>query len=72
VLFASGLFLLAVLSTTGMLLLTEWNGRSVYLMAMFDILFAMSFLTSWARYEIVKGNIELMDNLQNRHPPVRG
>jgi hypothetical protein len=65
-LIAGGLFLFAILSTTGMLLLTEWNGRGVYLMAMFDILLAVGFLTSWARHEIVKRTVELMNNLQIR------
>jgi len=64
VLFAGGLFLFAILSTTGTLLLTEWNERSVYLMAMFNVLFIVNFLMAWARLEITKENIELVNHLQ--------
>ena len=62
-LFAGGLFLFAILATTGTLLLTEWNSRSVYLMALFDILFTVSFVMAWARLEITKAHIELVNNL---------
>jgi len=61
-----GLFLIAILSTTGTLLLTEWNERSIWLMGIFDVLFTLSFLMAWARYQITKENIELVKNLQSR------
>jgi len=64
VLIAGGLFLFAILSTTGTLALIEWNGRSVYLMAMFNVLFIVNFLMAWARLEITKENIELVNHLQ--------
>jgi len=66
VIFAGGLFLFAILSTTVTLLLTEWNVRSIWLMGMFDVLFTMSFLMAWARLEITQENIELVNNLQIR------
>ena len=43
--------------------MTEWNGRSIYLMIIFDVLIAAGFLMSWIRYEIVKGNIDLLNNI---------
>ena len=61
-----GLFLITILSTTGTLLLTEWNSRSIWLMSVFDILITMSFLMTWARYQITNENIELVKNLQVR------
>ena len=60
---AGGLFLFVVLATLGMGLLTEWNVRSFYIMATFNVLLLVGFLMAWARLEIVKGNIELMRNL---------
>jgi len=62
-LLTGGLFLFAILSTTGMGLLTEWNTRSVILMALFDFLFVVSFLMAWARLEITKDAIQLVNNL---------
>ena len=66
VIFAGGLFLFAILSTTVTLLLTEWNERTIWLMGMFDVLFTVSFLMAWVRLEITKENIELVNNLQIR------
>ena len=63
VLIAGGLFLLAILATTATLLLTEWNERSIWLMGIFDVLFIVNFLMAWARLEITKQNIELVNNL---------
>jgi hypothetical protein len=63
VIIAGGLFLLAILATTATLLLTEWNERSIWLMGIFDVLFIVNFLTAWARLEITKQNIELVNNL---------
>ena len=63
---AGGFFLFAIFSTLGMGLLTGGDGRSIYLLAGFDVLFIVNFVMAWARLEIVKGNIELIDNLQNR------
>ena len=61
---ACGLFLIALLSTSGTLLLTEWNVRSLWLMGIFDVLFRTNFLMTWARYQITNENIVLLKNLQ--------
>jgi hypothetical protein len=61
-----GLLLFSILSTTGTLLLTNWNERSIWLMGVFDVLFAMSFLMTWTRYEITNEHIKLVKNLQVR------
>ncbi len=62
VIIAGGLLLFAILSTTVTLLLTEWNERTIWLMGMFDVLFVVNFLMAWARLEIIKQNIELVNN----------
>lgn len=63
---AGGLFFMAILLTTATLLFTEWNVRSIWLMGIFVVLFTMGFLMAWARLEIIKENIELLNNLQQR------
>ena len=63
---AGGLFLMAILLTVGQGLVTGWDQRGGYLMAGFDVLFTVGFLMAWVRLEIVKGEIELMNNLQVR------
>jgi hypothetical protein len=64
VIIAGGLFLFSILSTVGFGLLTGWSGRSTYIMGGFDVLLIVNFIMAWSRLEIVKGNIELMNNLQ--------
>jgi hypothetical protein len=61
--FSGGVFLFALVSTSATVLLTEWNSRSIWLMGIFDILFILSFLMAWARFEIVNGKIELVNTL---------
>jgi hypothetical protein len=63
---AGGLFFMTILLTTATLLFTDWNARSIWLMGIFVVLFTMGFLTAWARLEIIKENIELLNNLQQR------
>ncbi len=64
-LYAGGLFLFTILFTTGLLLLTGWDSRSVYIMGGFNVLIVANFLMSWVRLEITKENIELVEHLQN-------
>ncbi len=64
--FAGGLFVLVILATTGTLLLTDWNTRSIWLMGVFDVLFTVNFLMAWARYKITRANFDLLKNLQVR------
>lgn len=66
VIFSGGALLLAFLVTTATLLLMEWNARSIWLMGIFDVLFTISFLMAWTRFEITKENIELVNNLPIR------
>jgi hypothetical protein len=63
VIIIGGVFVLAILSTTATLLLADWNARSLWLMGIIDVLFAVSFTMAWARLEFTKENIELVNNL---------
>lgn len=58
-----GMLLFAILATTVTLLLTEWNERTIWLMGILDVSFIVNFLMAWARSEITKDNIELINNL---------
>jgi hypothetical protein len=66
VIIAGGLFLFALLSTTATLLLTEWNERSIWLIGMLDVLFFISFLIAWVRFEITNAHIELISSFYIR------
>ncbi|MCC6146068.1 MAG: hypothetical protein IT308_00720 [Anaerolineaceae bacterium] len=62
----TGAMLLAVLlATLAIGLLTPAVDRTLVLMAGFDIAFLLSFLRACTQLEIVKGNIELIDQLQD-------
>ena len=61
---AGALFLMTFILTIGLGLLTGWNERGIYIMAVFNILFLIGYLMAWARHEIIKTNIELMNNLK--------
>jgi len=56
-------FLMTFILTIGLGLLTGWDERSIYIMAVFNILSLIGYLMAWARHEIIKTNIELMNNL---------
>jgi hypothetical protein len=60
----SALFFMTFILTIGLGLLTGWDERGIYIMAVFNILFLIGYLMAWARHEIIKTNIELINNLQ--------
>jgi hypothetical protein len=57
------LFVMTFILTIGLGLITGWSERSIYIMAVFIILSLIGYLMAWARLEILRGNIELMNNL---------
>ncbi len=59
-----GVFLVSVFATLVIGLLTGLSGRSVYLIIAMNLAFGLGFITSWVRLEVIKGSIELIDNLQ--------
>lgn len=60
---SGALFFMAFILTIGLGLLTGWDERSVYIMAVFNVLFLIGYLMAWVRLEIVKGTLDLLDNL---------
>jgi len=59
-----GVFLISILATLAVGLVTGLGDRSVYLVAGIDIVLGLSFLMAWVRLEIVRGTIDLLNNLQ--------
>ena len=45
------------------LMLNRLSGNSLYLILFLQVCFAFAYLTSWVRLEILKGTIELINNL---------
>jgi len=63
VIITGGIFLVTILATIAFGMLSQLNGLSVYLLAGFNVAFLVSFITAWVRLEIVKSNIDLLNNL---------
>ena len=59
-----GVFLISILATLAVGLVTGLGNRSVYLVSGVDIVLGLSFLMAWVRLEIVRNFIELLNNLQ--------
>ena len=59
-----GFFLISILATLAVGLVTGLGDRSVYLIAGIDIVLGLSFLMAWVRLEIVRGTIDLLNNIQ--------
>jgi MFS family permease len=61
---AGGVFLVMALAALAFGLLGGINGRSAYLVWAVVMAIGLSFLSAWVRLEIVKAQMELVDNLQ--------
>lgn len=61
---AGGVFLVFILATVALGLLSGMSGRSVYLVSAMLIAFGLAFVTAWVRLEIVRALIEFADTLQ--------
>ena len=64
VIFLGGIFILVILATLALGLVTGLSGRSVYLIIGVDIVLGLGFVMAWVRLEIVRSSIELLNNLQ--------
>jgi hypothetical protein len=64
VIFLGAVFIVSLLSTLVVGLITGLNGRSVYLITGIDIALGLSFIMVWVRLEIVRSAIDLLHNLQ--------
>jgi len=60
-----GLLVLVLLATLALGLLTAGDSRTLTIMAGFTIVFILSFMRAWTQLEVVKGNIELIEQIQN-------
>lgn len=60
-----GVFLVSILATLMIGLLTGLSGRSIYLIVAMNLAFRLGFINSWVRLEVIKGSIELIDNIQH-------
>lgn len=59
-----GIFVISILATLAIGLVTGLSGRSVYLVTGVDIALGLGFVMAWVRLEIVRSFIELLSNLQ--------
>jgi hypothetical protein len=59
-----GIFVISILATLAIGLVTGLGDRSVYLITGVDIVLGLSFLMAWVRLEIVRNSIELLNNLR--------
>jgi hypothetical protein len=62
-LIAGGIFLVSFLSMIALGMLDRLTGRSLYLTTAMTVAFGIAYLTTWVRLEIIKGSIELIENL---------
>jgi len=60
---AGGIFLLAFFSMLALGLLDRLTGRSLYLVSALVVVFGFGYLAAWVRLEIIKGTIELINNI---------
>jgi len=65
VMILGGIFIISLLATFAVGLVTGLGDRSVYLIAGANLVFGLSFLMAWVRLEIVRNSIELLNNLRS-------
>ena len=58
------IFIASILAALVFGLVKGLNGRSVYLVTGIDVVLGLSFIMAWVRLEIVRGTIDLLNNLQ--------
>ena len=58
-----GLFLVSFIATLALGLLDQF-GRSVYLITGILVAFGVSYILTWVRLEVIRGIIEVIENLQ--------
>ena len=59
-----GVFIVLILATLAIGLVTGLSGRSVYLITGVDVVLGLGFMAAWVRLEIVRSAIDLLNNLQ--------
>ena len=61
--FAGGIFLVSFIAMIALGILDRLTGRSIYLVAAMVVVFGINYLMTWMRLAIIRGSIELLDNL---------
>lgn len=64
VIVSGGVFVVILLATLSVGLVSGLGDRSVYMIAGVDIVLGLVFIMAWVRLEIVRGAIDLLNNLQ--------
>ena len=57
------IFLLSLISTIGIGLVSGLGDREVYLVTAMNVVFGIAFVMAWVRLEIIQGVIDLLNNL---------
>lgn len=65
-----GIFLLTFIALVALGLLDRLNQRSIYIIAGLVTVFAIVFLMAWARLEITRASLEMIEHLQAENRPV--
>jgi hypothetical protein len=58
-----GIFLISFISMVALGMFDRLTGRSLYLVTGMVVCFGLGYLTTWVKLEIIKGQIEMIDNL---------
>ena len=62
--FLGGIFIVLIIATLALGLVTGLSGRLLYLITGINIVLGLSFIMAWVRLEIVRSSIDLLNNLQ--------
>ena len=60
---SGSVFLLTFIGTITLGMLDRLSGRSLLFVTAMVVIFGYSFLTTWVKHEVIKGSIELIENL---------
>lgn len=58
-----GVFIISFIVMVALAMLDLLSGRSLYLVSALVVVFGLAYLTAWVKLQIIKGSIELIENL---------
>ena len=59
----AAVFLVSFIAMIALAMLDRLSGRSLYLVSALVVVFGLAYLTAWVKLQIIKGSIELIENL---------
>lgn len=59
-----GTFAVSFIVMIALGMLNQLSGRSLYLVTALVVIFGLAYLMAWVKFQIIKGSIDLIDNLQ--------